>query len=66
MPAYRKLPSGKWQATVRLPDGRRVTQTDPLKSVVREWATQVEVEARRGTWRDPRQHVETVGDWHKR
>lgn len=66
MPAYRKLPSGKWQATVRLPDGRRVTQTDPLKSVVREWATQVEVEARRGTWRDPRQTVETVGDWHKR
>jgi integrase len=64
MPAYRKLPSGKWQATVRLPDGRRVTQTDPLKKVVREWATQVETEARRGTWRDPRLVVLTVGTWH--
>ncbi len=65
MPAYRKLPSGKWQATVRMPDGRRVTQTDPLKAVVREWATQTELEARRGTWRDPRTPVLTVGQWRE-
>lgn len=65
MPAFRRLPSGLWQATVRLPSGRRVTQTDPLKSVVREWATTVEVDARRGTWRDPRQSTLTVGQWRE-
>lgn len=66
MPAYRKLPSGKWQATVRLPDGRRVTMTDPLKSVVREWATTTETDARRGVWRDPRKPSTTVGEWRDR
>jgi integrase len=65
VPAYRKLPSGLWQATVRLPDGRRTTKTDPLKSVVREWATTVEVEARRGTWRDPKKTEVTVGQWRE-
>jgi len=32
----RKLPSGKWQATVRGPDGTRHTETDPLKSAVKK------------------------------
>jgi hypothetical protein len=35
MAYIRRLPSGKWQATVRGPDGRRHTATDPLKGVVK-------------------------------
>jgi site-specific recombinase XerD len=66
LPAYRRLKSGLWQATVRLPSGQRITQTDPLKSVVREWAEQTAVEVRRGTWRDPRTHHTTVGEWYAR
>jgi len=38
MSYIRRLPSGKWQATVRGPDGRKHTKTDPLKSVVKTWA----------------------------
>lgn len=38
----RKLPSGKWQATVRSPDGSRHTETDQLKTVVKNWARQQE------------------------
>jgi hypothetical protein len=38
----RRLPSGKWQATVRGPDGHKHTRTDPLKKVVRTWATEQE------------------------
>jgi integrase len=64
---YRKLPSGRWQAVVKLPDGRQVTRTDPLKRVVQAWAGQVEVDARRGKWQDPRPaRRTTVGDWHAR
>ena len=37
MAYIRRLPSGKWQATVRGPDGRRHTKTNRLKSVVKEW-----------------------------
>jgi hypothetical protein len=39
MSYVRRLPSGKWQATVRGPDGRRHTYTDRLKGTVREWAS---------------------------
>ena len=53
MAAFVKLPSGKWQAQVRLPGGRRVTKTDPLKRVVAEWARDLETRLDRGEWRDP-------------
>lgn len=66
MPSYRKLPSGRWQATVRLPDGARTTASDPLKSVVREWAKAVEADAQRGVWRDHRRERVTVGEWRER
>jgi integrase len=36
-----------------LPDGRRRTRTDPLKSVVRHWALDAEAAVRRGEWADP-------------
>jgi integrase len=62
--SFRKLPSGKWQATVRLPGGKRTTRTDPLKRVVADWAREAEAEAARGVWRDPRAGRITVGEWH--
>ena len=45
---------GKWQATVRGPDGRRHTNTDQLKSVVKQWAQEQEARFARGDVRDPR------------
>jgi integrase len=61
----RRLPSGKWQATVRGPDGRKHTKTDRLKSVVKTWATGQESRSP-GEWRDPRAGDILVADWHQR
>ena len=66
MSYIRRLPSGKWQATVRGPDGRKHTKTDPLKGVVRTWATEQEYRFAQGEIRDPRAGDVRVGDWHKR
>lgn len=63
MAAYRRLPSGLWQATVRLPDGRRRTRTDPLKGVVKVWAEDAEASIRRGEWADPQDGRITVTQW---
>lgn len=65
MASFRKLPSGLWQATVRLPGGRRMTHTNKLKSVVQQWATQQEAEIAKGRRIDPRAGRITVGEWHK-
>lgn len=54
MPHIRRIPSGKWQATVWLPSGKRVTRSDPLKRVVVDWAREEETRIARGEWRDPR------------
>jgi len=62
----RKLPSGKWQATVRGPDGRRHTYTDGLKTTVRKWAAEQETLAARGEFRDPRLGEIRVSEWHAR
>src|SRR5258706_9108514 len=66
MSYIRKLPSGKWQATVRGPDDRRHTKTDPLKSVVRTWAAGQESRFRQGDVRDPRAGEIRIGDRHAR
>ena len=66
MAYFRKLPSGKWQATVRLPSGRKITTTDALKSAVRAWAAQTEAQAAQGEVRDPRAGRIKVADWHAR
>lgn len=42
MAYIRKRPTGKWQATVYLPDGSRTSRTHPLKSAVTSWATDLE------------------------
>ena len=63
MAGFRRLPSGKWQATVRLPDGTRRTRTDPLKGVVRKWALDFEANIRRGEWADPHDGQQTLEQW---
>jgi site-specific recombinase XerD len=62
----RKLPSGRWQATVRHPSGKRITKTDPLKKVVADWGRDLESQFARGDVRDPRAGRITVGDWQAR
>lgn len=66
MPSYRRLPSGLWQATVYMPNGKRITETDKLKTVVKDWATEQEARFRRGDHRDPRAGQVRVRDWHER
>ena len=63
MPYLRRLPSGKWQATIRGADGRKHTKTDPLKKVVKDWAAEEETKVAQGRWRDPRQAKQTFADW---
>jgi integrase len=62
----RKLPSGKYQATVRHPSGRRLTKTDPLQRVVKQWAGELEASFARGEIRDPRAGRITVAEWYGR
>ena len=63
MAGFRRLPSGKWQASVRLPDGSRRTRTDPLKAVVRRWALDLEADIRSGEWSDPQDGQQELGAW---
>ena len=63
MPYYRRLESGLWQATIRLPDGRRRTRTDPLKRVVKTWAEDAESGIRHGEWADPQDGRITLSQW---
>jgi integrase len=62
--SYEKLPSGKWRAVVYHPSGKKVTKTDPLKSVVRQWATETEASIHRGDYVDPRLGKLTVAKWY--
>jgi integrase len=62
MAYVRKLPSGRWQATVRLPSGKKTTRTDRLQRVVVDWARAEEDRIARGHWRDPRASRMTVGE----
>lgn len=66
MAYFRKLPSGRWQATVRHPSGKRITQTDELKGRVRQWANDLEASFARGEVRDPRAGRIKVGEWYER
>lgn len=59
----RKLPNGRYQAIVTLPNGRQITRSDPLMRVVKEWRETTLSDMRRGVWRDPRAGKVTVGEW---
>lgn len=63
MAHIRKLKSGKWQATVRHPSGRRWSRSDPLKRVVKDWADELEAKMRRGDFLDPAGGKMTLADW---
>lgn len=63
MPYFRKLPSGRWQATVRDRSGKKHTKTDPLLKVVKAWAAEAEAKIAHGTWRDPRAARTPVSEW---
>lgn len=65
-PGIRKLPSGKYQATVRHPSGKRITKTDPLMGVVERWRTETRASFARGEVRDPRAGKITVAEWFER
>ena len=66
MAYVRRLPSGKYQAEVRLPDGRKVTRSDALKRVVTEWARSLESDISRGRWHDPRAGRRvTLAEWRE-
>lgn len=62
MAYIRQLPSKKWAATVRLPDGNRVTETFRLKTHASEWADDLESDIRRQDWVDPRGGKTTVAE----
>jgi integrase len=64
--SIRKLPSGKYQATVRLPGGKRTTRSDRLRKVVADWARSEEERIARGEWRDQRSTRVTYDDWRDR
>lgn len=66
MAYVRKLPSGKFQATVRHPSGRKITHTDPMKRVVQAWAAQTEAAIRNGQVTAERGRNVTVRAWHDR
>ena len=66
MAYIRKLPSGKYQATVRLANGKRTTKTHKLKSTVSKWATEQEARVNRGEHRDPRAGQIKLGEWRER
>lgn len=65
MASYRKLPSGKWQVTVRLPAGRRVTRTADRKTDLTAWASDIESSIARGQWNDVRQARMKYSEWRE-
>lgn len=66
MAYIRRLPSGKWQATVRDPSGKRHTKTDPLRKIVKTWAAELETKFAQGDVRDPRAGDLRIGAWKDR
>lgn len=64
MPYVRKLPSGKFNAIVRLPNGKRKSITDPMKRVVVARAAELEREIAHGQTVALRDRKLTVGRWY--
>jgi integrase len=52
----RKLPSGRWQARYRAPDGQdhRASETFTTKTAADRWLAALETDLMRGQWIDPR------------
>lgn len=63
MAHYRKLPSGKWKAEVRHPNGTRPSMTHELKGVVKDWAEDLERRLKNGDMYDPKAGKTRTGEW---
>ena len=61
-----RLPSGKWRARFRTPDGRRLAATLPTKADADAWLAAQATDQGRGVWVDPRRGKVTVGDYARR
>lgn len=63
--SLRRLPSGRWQARFRTPDGREHTapSTFARKTDADRWLGEVETDISRGQWINPRLGCETLGEW---
>lgn len=61
----RQLPSGKWQATVWLPNGTRTTKTFRLKTEARAWRDHTKADVDRGEYIDPHARRIKVGEWYE-
>jgi hypothetical protein len=66
--AVRQLPSGRWQARYRTPDGRLITAptTFPTKTDADRYLAGVEADQLRNQWTDPRLGRITFGQWTER
>jgi len=64
----RKLPSGRWQARYRGPDGllRSAPETFSSKREAEQWLTVVESEVLRGDWSDPLAGRVSLGEYGQR
>jgi integrase len=62
----RRLPSGNFNAVVRLPNGKRKSITRPLKGEVRALAAELEASVARGGYGMRTDHRLTVQQWHDR
>ncbi|WP_327268034.1 site-specific integrase [Streptomyces sp. NBC_01218] len=66
MAYLRKLPSGKWQVTVRSRAGDRYSETFPLRSQAHAWGRDEEAKLSRSAYRDPLAGKIKFGAWHDR
>ncbi len=66
--AIRKLPSGRYQARYRGPDGvmRPARETFERKQDAAAWLSSIEAEITAGTWRDPARTDERLQDYAER
>jgi len=64
----RQLPSGRWQARYRTPDGHEHTAADTFATVTdaRLYLTRTRADIARGSWADPKLGRTTVGAWADR
>ncbi|MDQ1293553.1 MAG: hypothetical protein QG608_1434 [Actinomycetota bacterium] len=64
----RRLPSGRWQATVRLPDGTRqaAPETFPTKRDAQQWLSVKEAELLSGGASDPLKQRQTLAEFGNR
>ena len=66
--ATRQLPSGRWQASYRAPDGSRrlADQTFAEAADANAWLTSIESSISGGSWRPPEFGQETFGTYGRR